>query len=141
MRNFLCVWLLFMTSSLFANSFVSIPVNDTLIQSDIKQESKSKKKRDLKEKLTQMDGYIACNFTQVDETQSIADGNVFMSPEAMTSLKKFVMKDRNVLLSSIFIISAYDSIEFGEYEVCAGGIYYKYYNSRVDKREGYSRNK
>ncbi|MGL4582204.1 MAG: hypothetical protein ACRCVU_04380 [Flavobacterium sp.] len=135
MKNILClVMLMFAFTFSFAQDKEEVTVAENT-------RVNSKKKRDLSDKLTQMDGYIACSFTKLDEEKAIADGSVFMSPDAMKSLKMFVMKDRNVLLNSIFIISAYDSIEFGEYEVCAGGIYYKYYNSRVDKREGYSRNK
>lgn len=135
MKNILCLVVL-----MFAFTF-SFAQNKGEIAAAESTKVDSKKKRDISDKLVKMDGYIACNFTKLDEEKAIADGSIFMSPDAMKSLKMFVMKDRNVLLNSIFIISAYDSIEFGEYEVCAGGIYYKYYNSRVDKREGYSRNK
>jgi len=138
MRNFLCVWLLLITSSLFANSFMPIHGNDTLKESNIKQESKRKKKRDLKEKLIQMDGYIACNFTKLDEDKAIADGYVFQGEWSMKYLKEFIMKDRNVLPNAIFVISASGNYEFGEYEVCAGGIYYKYYSN---KQDGYSRHR
>lgn len=135
MKNILCLVVL-----MFAFTF-SFAQNKGEIAAAESTKVDSKKKRNISDKLVKMDGYIACNFTKLDEEKAIADGSIFMSPDAMKSLKMFVMKDRNVLLNSIFIISAYDSIEFGEYEVCAGGIYYKYYNSRVDKREGYSRNK
>lgn len=142
MRNVLCFVLLFATTSLFANVITIEGNNEVLkVSQETKQSKAEKKRKDLKEKLVQMDGYVACNFIAEDETKAIADGDIFMSPVSMKAFKEFVMKDRNVLINSIFIISANDSREFGEFEVCAGGIYYKYYNTRVDNKVGFSRNK
>lgn len=142
MKNVLCFMLLFATASLFAN-VLKVEGNNEVFKTsqETKQSKNDKKKKNIKEKLVQMDGYVACNFIAEDETKAMADGDIFMSPMAMKALKEFVMKDRNVLLNSIFIISATDSREFGEFEVCAGGIYYKYYNTRVDNKVSFSRNK
>ncbi|WP_143824814.1 hypothetical protein [Myroides sp. N17-2] len=132
MKNILCLVMLMFT---FTFSFAQDKEEVTVAENT---KVNSKKKRDISDKLVKMDGYIACNFTKLDEEKAIADGHVVQGYWSMKDLKEFIMKDRNVLPNAIFVISSSGSFDFGEYEVCAGGIYYKYYSNR---QNGYTRNK